>query len=108
MQTKKTCELVVTTGTPNDSGTPRAMVLTPSFVLSSGIGLSCPRRRQGVRKHPCRLYASVEALGPHDFTVRITRASSGAHRHGHRIPRPTFRDDREASLFNRACNGASS
>jgi hypothetical protein len=37
---------VVTTVTPGSPGIPRAMVLTPSFVLSPVIGLSCHRRRQ--------------------------------------------------------------
>ena len=34
---------VVTTGTPQSTGIPRAVVLTVSFVLSSVTGLSCHR-----------------------------------------------------------------
>jgi|SRR5579883_565376 len=46
---------------------PARLVLTGSFVLSPGIGLSCPRRPRIITR---RLGASVEASGPHDFTVR--------------------------------------
>jgi hypothetical protein len=46
------------------------MVLTVSFVLSPGIGLSCPRRLRLIIR---RLGASVEASGPHDFAVRFAR-----------------------------------
>jgi len=35
-----------TTGSAKSSGIPCAMVLTVSFVLSPGPGLSCPRREQ--------------------------------------------------------------
>jgi hypothetical protein len=37
---------VVTTGSPKQSGIPRAMVLTAYFALSSVIGLSCHRRKR--------------------------------------------------------------
>jgi len=37
---------VVTTGSPEQPGIPRAMVLTVSFVISPVIGLSCHRRRR--------------------------------------------------------------
>jgi hypothetical protein len=36
----------VTTGSAKSSGIPCAMVLTVSFVLSPGTGLSCPCREQ--------------------------------------------------------------
>ncbi len=70
------------------------MVLTVSFVLSPGIGLSCPRRLWLIIR---RLGASVEASGPHDFAVRrivtrqlMTRASTASRLH--------VRDDRETPL----------
>ena len=62
------------------SGLPCAMGLTASFELSPVIGLSCHRRQQPLG---CQLDASVEASGPHDFTVRV-----GAVRQRHR-PRPS-------------------
>src|SRR3954447_2166214 len=64
---------IVTTVTPKTPGIPRAMVLTVSFVLSPVIGLSCHRHRQVTT---CQLDASVEASGPHDFTVRNKRRTS--------------------------------
>jgi hypothetical protein len=36
-------QAAVTTGSARSSGIPCAMVLTVSFALSSGTGLSCPR-----------------------------------------------------------------
>jgi hypothetical protein len=45
VQNKKAHE-VVTTGSPEQSGIPRAMVLTAYFALSSVIGLSCHRRKR--------------------------------------------------------------
>jgi hypothetical protein len=47
------------------------MVLTASFVLSPVIGLSCHRRLADIS---AKLDASVEASGPHDFSVRIKRS----------------------------------
>jgi hypothetical protein len=79
----------VTTGTSRTTGLPCAMALTVSFVLSSGTGLSCPRRPQSARCALQELSASVGAPGPHDFSVRdlddrLTRGRV------HRIPQPTF------------------
>ena len=76
---------VVTTGSPEQPGIPRAMVLTVSFVISPVIGLSCHRRRQVTT---CQLDASVEASGPHDFAVRVS-AFRQAHypRPPHLVPR---------------------
>jgi hypothetical protein len=61
----------------NHPAFPHAMVLTVSFALSPVIGLFCHRR---LRIKSClnpvgptrlrKLDASVEASGPHDFTVR--------------------------------------
>ena len=81
----------VTTVTPASPGIPRAMVLTAYSALSPVTGLVCHRRlRKGSRK----LDASVGASGPHDFAVRIRRASSLRAISVHRIP-PHVRDDRE-------------
>src|SRR5690349_24002878 len=55
---------VVTTGSPESSGIPRAMVLTVSFVISPVIGLCCHRRLRNCFR---KLDASVEASEPHDF-----------------------------------------
>ena len=66
---------VVTTGTPQPAGIPRAMVLTAYSALSPVTGLSCHRRSRG----NCflgELDASVGAPGPHGFAVRFTRRSS--------------------------------
>src|SRR3954470_14565463 len=76
---------VVTTGSPEQPGIPRAMVLTVSFVISPVIGLCCHRRLAFTAK----LDASVEASGPHDFAVRISTFRQACYR-VHRIPYPTF------------------
>jgi hypothetical protein len=63
---------------------PHAMVLTVSFALSRAIGLVCHPRLRGVSgplglTSPLRkLDASVEASGPHDFSVRKHAPSSEA------------------------------
>ncbi len=49
--------------------------VTAYFALSPAIGLFCHRRRQRLS---CRLDASVEASGPHDFAVRKSALSSEA------------------------------
>ena len=66
----------VTTGSPNGSGIPCAMVLTVSFVVSPETGLSCLRHRHELQKHPCRFDASVGAPERYDFAVRDRSASS--------------------------------
>jgi hypothetical protein len=77
------------------TGIPCAMVLTVSFGLCPGTGLSCPRHLRIIIR---RLDASVGASGPHDFAVRAgvarlfdTITSIASH--------PTFRDDRDAPLL---------
>src|SRR6059058_1818989 len=65
---------VVTTGSPETPGIPRAMVLTVSFALSPVTGRCCHCRQQVTT---CQLDASVGASGPHDFTVRLSVRSSG-------------------------------
>src|SRR5437764_2408742 len=74
MQNKKHTS-IVTTGSPEQPGIPRAMVLTVSFALSSVTGLCCHCRQQ---VPTCQLDASVGASGPHDFAVRLTCCSSKA------------------------------
>jgi hypothetical protein len=77
VQKQKAHELV-TTGSPDQSGFPRAMVLTVSFVISPVTGLFCHRRFADIdASHPvgpenvsAKLDASVGASGPHDFAVR--------------------------------------
>jgi hypothetical protein len=86
-QTKKLA--AVTTGSAGTTGIPCAMVLTVSFVLSPGTGLSCPRYRAD---RSARLDTSVGMPGPHDFAVRIgiarpARPTRPSH------PRLTFGDD---------------
>ena len=69
----------------NHPAFPHAMVLTVSFVLSPVIGLSCHRH---LARLLAKLDAGVEASGPHDFAVRISRHSSKAHpRPPHPAPR---------------------
>ena len=77
------------TGSP---GTPCAVVLTVSFVLSLMTGLCCHHRRADTS---AQLDASVGASGPHDFAVRslVARPHGIAARRRcrvHRIPNPTF------------------
>src|SRR3954452_15464474 len=85
---------VVTTGSPEQPGIPRAMVLTVSFVISPVIGLSCHRHRQVTT---CQLDTSVEASGPHDFAVRISTVRQPCYqRPSH--PVPNVRDDRDTPL----------
>ena len=81
------------TGSP---GIPRAMVLTAYIALSPGTGLFCPRRFRELC--PRKLDTSVGVSGPHDFAVRIRRASSLRAISVHRIP-PHVRDDRETPLM---------
>jgi hypothetical protein len=71
----------------------RTQWFTAYSALSPEIGLSCLRRLRGLLR---KLDASVEASGPHDFTVRL---STVRYRHisVHRIP-PRVRDDREPPL----------
>ena len=85
---------VVTTGSPEQPGIPRAMVLTASFVISPVIGLFCHRRR---RNYFRQLDASVEASGPHDFAVRISTVRQPCYQRPPH-PVPNVRDDRETPL----------
>jgi len=85
-------QAAVTTGSAGSTGIPCAMVLTVSFALSPGTGLSCPRHLRDA-KHHRKLSLSVGRPGPHDFAVRISHVRPTCHpRPPH--PRPTCRDDR--------------
>jgi hypothetical protein len=77
---------IVTTGSPETSGLPCAMVLTAYFALSPVTGLFCHRRLRNTFRE---LDASVGASGPHDFAVRVGVARQ-RHLRVHRIPLPTF------------------
>ena len=82
----------VTTGTPKQTAFPARRFTTYS-ALSPAIGLCVTVACENVRK----LRASVEALRPHGFVVRVS-AFVLAPARVRRIPHPTFRDDREAPL----------
>ena len=70
------------------------MVLTGYFALSPVIGLFVTVASE---KYFANLNASVEASGPHGFTVRISAFVKGAYC-VHRIS-PRVRDDREPPLL---------
>ena len=53
-----------------------------------------------MRKHCRQFNASVEASGPHDFTVRLTRARQSRLRRPS-LPASHVRDDRETPLKQR-------
>jgi hypothetical protein len=90
LQQKK--QAAVTTGSAGSTGIPCAMVLTVSFVLSPGTGLSCPRRKRDA-KHHRQLDLSVGRPGPYDFAVRASHVRlTCPPRPSH--PRLTCRDDR--------------
>ena len=76
---------------------PARMVLTASFVLSPVIGLSCHRPRRDA-KHHRQVDASVEASGPHDLAVHLTRVRLFAPEASTASP-PNVRDDRETPLL---------
>jgi hypothetical protein len=88
VRNKKAHELV-TTGSPQQSGIPCAMVLTVSFVLFPVTGLFCHR---GLRDRARRLGISVGMPEPHDFAVRKKCRSSGD-TPASIASRFTFRDD---------------
>jgi hypothetical protein len=84
----------VTTGTSRTTGLPCAMVLTVSFVLFPGTGLSCPRHPRSARCALWEFSASVGAPEPHDFSVRRSSARlAPLSRPSH--PTANVRDDRE-------------
>jgi hypothetical protein len=73
------------------------LVLTVSFELSLVIGLFCHHHQRNAQ-HCRQLDASVEASGPHDFTVRSGALRPGAPSRPSQ-PAPDTRDDREAPLL---------
>jgi hypothetical protein len=90
---------VFTTGTTEQPGFPRAMVLRFPSCSPRGSGLSCPRDRT---ESSAQLDARVAAPGPHDFAVRCRRfrpreVSPALTPQRPSQPAPTFRDDRVAS-----------
>ena len=79
------------------SAFPARMVLTVSFVLAPETGLSCLRRRVMRSIIACLTSASgcqAHTTSPSAFSAFVLCATSV-----HRIPRPTFCDDRETPLF---------
>jgi hypothetical protein len=98
LQNKK--QAAVTTGSAKTPGIPCAMVLTASFALSPGTGLSCPCHQ---RDHLADL---ASASGGQDHAtsssasapfVRAKNSRAPPTRPSH--PRLTRRDDRDTSLF---------
>jgi hypothetical protein len=88
---------VVTAGAPVSPGIPRAAGFNGFLrALPGEPGLLSP---SPARSSPHRLDISVGISGPHDFAVRLTRARL-ARQGVHRIPRPTFCDDRETPLLS--------
>jgi hypothetical protein len=63
------------------------MILTVSFVLSPGTGLSCPVAREIIRLE--RLTPASGVSGPHEF-VSVPLSLVWRHQHVHRIPHATF------------------
>ena len=87
-----------TTVTPETPGIPRAMVLTVSFVVSPENRACCLRRRSQCRSIVACL---IPASGYQDATTSpsATRAFVSCACCVHRIPCPTFCDDRETPLM---------
>jgi hypothetical protein len=88
-----------TTGSPNNSGTPCAMVLTVSFAISLVSRALLPPSQAAMRKHRRPLDISVGISGPRDFAVRSSHAFVFSHDKRPPHPAPNVRDDREAPLF---------
>jgi hypothetical protein len=80
------------------SKSPRVHRDHPAFPHANGFNGLWRALPSAMRKHCRRVDASVEASGPHAFAVRepvvVFRRA-----YVHRIPCPTFRDDREAPLM---------
>ena len=85
---------VVTTGSPDVSGIPCANGF-------NGFFRALPGDRAFLPPSPCettKLDASVEASGPHDLAVRLTRVRLFAPKASTASP-PNVRDDRETPLW---------
>jgi hypothetical protein len=80
---------VVTTGSPNTAGIPRANGFTAYFVLSPVIGLCCHRRKPQCISIAAYLMPASRhqdhTASPSAFAPFVKGASNG-----HRIPRPTL------------------
>ena len=74
------CTRVISGRTGNHPASPHAMVLTASFVISPAIGSFATVAPQRLAAQ--ELDASVEASGPHDFSVRLSAVRQK------RCPRP--------------------
>jgi hypothetical protein len=87
---------VVTTGSPDDSGIPRASGFTVSFVVSLVIGLSCHHRQNdSANLISASRYqdATTSPSASPVFAKRLRRAKVPfvfRHLRVHRLPRPTF------------------
>ena len=84
-----------------DPAFPARSVLTVSFVLSLGIGLSCPHRSRVPSSNSRELDLSVERPGPHDFAVRAGQALVWRSRHVHRSPPPRIVTTRTSLCMRR-------
>jgi hypothetical protein len=88
---------VVTTGSPERSGLPCAMVLTGSSALSLVTGLSC---HHYLRNEFASL-TSASGCQDHTTSPSARRALSSKRRFASTASRPAFRDDREPPLMMR-------
>jgi hypothetical protein len=80
---------IVTTGLPERSGLPCAMVLTTSFALSLVIGLSCHHPRRDALGIIDRL-TSASRCQDHTTSPSAIPPLVWRRHHVHRIPHPTF------------------
>jgi hypothetical protein len=98
LQNKK--QAAVPTGSAEKPGLPCAMVLTVSFALSPGTGLSCPCRERGVLLtwSQRRETRTTRLLRPHRHQSSCASAPDAA---ASIASHPTRRDDREAPLVPR-------
>ena len=84
---------IVTTGRPKHSGIPCATVLTVSFVISPGTGLSCPRRLQD---HQSANLISASGYQDHTTSPSASRGARLAHPKRPSHPALHVRDDASA------------
>jgi hypothetical protein len=90
--TKK--QAAVTTGSAGSTGIPRAMVLTVSFVLFSGTGLSCPRHSWFVSTNLAPASGRQNHTTSPSAHTPLVAQMNCARRCASIASRPTFRDDR--------------
>jgi hypothetical protein len=94
------CTRVFTAVAPEITRHPRTQWFTAYFVISPAIGLFCHRRLQRLS---CKLDASVEASGPHDFSVRKLSALVSRAARVHRIPPRVCDDGQRPSVGQDGC-----